>query len=150
MKLYEILRDFEQSITKSGLPEPPKLSHLVDGKSLASPTIKEAAEVEPPNSYPDGMTITPNTKPGWYNIAGKEIYINAFDIPPKVISVGDKRGTVDITPPPPKWRVAESSPSPTETVKTVYSGTNPEIKRTTKPTKWQETLNPSHNTIERR
>lgn len=140
MKLYEILRDFEESITKTGLPEPPKLSELLRQRAVG--------EVGKLNSYPDGMTIDEDTVPGWYNIGGKEIYISNFDIPAKTIYAGDKRNTIDLTPAAPKWKVAEPFTLPVEIPKTVYSG-HTEVKRVGKPIKYTDTITPANN-IERR
>lgn len=85
--LRRVMTNFEQSIKKTGLPELPRLSQILYPES-----VQEVGEDSVRNV--DRLEITPKTKPGWYNVAGKQIYLSQADIPTtKVIDGGSRRGT---------------------------------------------------------
>lgn len=136
--MRDIMRNFEQSIVKAGLPQPPKLSELVSQES-----VEEVGVTGETDS--DRLTITSQTKPGWYRLNnGEQIYVNDYDIPGRPpINAGSLRGTVEIRQPHPKWVFGQLSPSPSEPVRPSYSGTNRQLKTTAKPLKWEEMINPS-------
>lgn len=89
--IKEVMESFEE------LPIP-KLSKLLFLGTSHS-TRKEAYSR-------DRLEITENTQPGWYEVNGKSVYINNYDIPKSnLISAGGKRGTFTLKSVPHRYDV---------------------------------------------
>ena len=121
--MRDIMRNFEQSIAKAGLPPPPKLSELFSPRKASVSTKDEDKHI-----YGGYWRILQHGAKG------------------PAIEGGSKRGTVEIKQPQPKWTVAEPLQIPPEAKKPGYSGMNLELKPA-KGIAWHETINPAHNVI---
>jgi len=136
-KMPDKLKEFMLSVEASPLPLP-KLSTLLYPEKVARAPIIEEIDS-------DRVIITPQTKPGWYRLNnGEQVYVNDYDIPGRPpINAGSLRGTVEIRQPKLRWVVIPPSSSPSEPVRTTYSGTNRQLKETAKSPRWEEMINPN-------
>lgn len=115
------MQDFEESVVKAGLPEPPKLSQFLHREFVYPEAVEE--DREDSVKTVDRLEITPQTKPGWYRVAGKQFYLSQADIPTTTpIEAGKKRGTVKPPESKLRWVMIPPFQGPPEPERTVITG----------------------------